>query len=92
MTQPLSHKAMPVALIGSQFKFYWHVISGSHPTVGEDEVDVTLVQAVTGQNMTAKVKNCNDEYFVYHLEPTGACPEAYCFGIFVLLHYKNLPM
>ena len=61
-----------------------HNISGSHPTVAVGEVDATLVQAMTDQTMTAKVKNCNDEYYVYQLEPTSACPEAYCFGKYIM--------
>ena len=53
---------------------------GAHPTTSDGEVEMTLQQALTNRTMSATVKNCNGEYFVYKLQPTSTCPEAYCFG------------
>ena len=55
-------------------------IPGTHPSVADGEVEVTLLQAGSDEEIIAKVKNCYDEYYVYKLQPTSACPEAYCFG------------
>ena len=54
--------------------------------MSDGEIEVTLLQAGSDEEIIAKVKNCNDEYFVYKLEATAACPEAYCFGENVCLN------
>ena len=33
------------------------------------------------------IKHCGS-YKVYHLRPSTKCPEAYCFGKFLLMHLK----
>lgn len=63
---------------GTKFPIW---LNGAHPTASDGEVEMTLQQALTNRTMSTTVKNCNDEYFVYKLQPTSTCPEAYCFGV-----------
>lgn len=63
---------------GTKFPIW---LNGPHPSTAAGEVKMTLSQALTNRTLTTTVKNCNDEYFIYNLQPTGSCPEAYCFGI-----------
>ena len=54
--------------------------TATHPSATDGEIDVTLLQAGSEDEIIIKVKNCNDEFYVYELQPTSSCPEAYCFG------------
>lgn len=56
---------------------------GTIPTVEEGIVKATACVSVQGKCCTTQipilVKNCSD-FTVYHLQPTPACPSAYCAG------------
>ncbi|XP_062613463.1 uncharacterized protein LOC134275223 [Saccostrea cucullata] len=59
-------------------------LNGTHPSIGDGIVNRTA--CVTGRNSLCdkvykiQIKACTTGDFVYNLQKTSACPEAYCFG------------